>query len=104
MTETWKSYIKKEMRKHREKIADIVEMSVEKQRQWTSDPSTPILGREWMDVEHQNEYALVRAASFTIWTSKRVYFPAGYDGNVSVASVSRDPDGMPTPYVGGGCE
>lgn len=38
---------------------------------------------------------------FTVWTAKRVYFPAVYDGAEWVASVSRNPDGQPTPHVGG---
>ena len=37
---------------------------------------------------------------FTLWTEKRVYFPAVYDGMEWVGSVSRVPDGNPTKHVG----
>lgn len=37
---------------------------------------------------------------FTLWTTKRVYFPTDYDGASNVASVSRRPDGVPTLQVG----
>lgn len=33
---------------------------------------------------------------FTLWTKRRVYFPAAYDGGQWVVSVSRNPDGVPT--------
>ncbi len=39
---------------------------------------------------------------FCVWTAKRVYFPAVYDGSEWVESVSRDPDGKPVGHVGGG--
>lgn len=39
--------------------------------------------------------------TFTVWTTKRVYFPVQYDGDMSVGSVSRAPDGRPTPAFGG---
>ena len=33
---------------------------------------------------------------FTLWTETRVYFPAWYDSQFWVESVSREPDGKPT--------
>ncbi len=38
---------------------------------------------------------------FTLWTSKRVYFPVQYDGNEWVDSVPRDPCDEATHHVGG---
>lgn len=39
-------------------------------------------------------------SAFTIWTTRRVYFPAQYDGEVWCASVARFPDGIATDPVG----
>jgi hypothetical protein len=38
---------------------------------------------------------------FTVWTTARVYFPLKYDGREWVGSVSRNPNGVPTPHQGG---
>lgn len=40
-------------------------------------------------------------ASFTMWTHRRVYFPAHYDGQVWVDSVPRHPCRETTYPVGG---
>lgn len=40
---------------------------------------------------------------FTVWTKDRVYFPAGYDSSLWVASVPRNPCDESVEYVGGGC-
>jgi hypothetical protein len=39
--------------------------------------------------------------TFTAWTSRRVYFPATYDGDVWVTSVPRDPCDWAMEPVGG---
>lgn len=49
-----------------------------------------------------DNYCCSNEASFTLWTKNRVYFPVGYDSCLSVGSVSRNPDGNPTNYFGGG--
>lgn len=49
-----------------------------------------------------NHGTFAQGRSFTLWTAKRVYFPAGYDGSEWAESVSREPDGKPTKHVGGG--
>jgi len=55
-----------------------------------------------MDKEFNDGYGGVSGCSFTVWTKKNVYFPLSYDGSEWVGSVSRHPDGKPTPHQGGG--
>lgn len=38
--------------------------------------------------------------AFTLWTQNRVYFPIMYDNEEAVASVSRNPDNVPTLAIG----
>ena len=54
-----------------------------------------------MDVEFDENFGSVKGIPFTVWTAKRVYFPTEYDGAERVASVLRNPDGLPTRHVGG---
>ena len=54
-----------------------------------------------LDFEFDDGYGASEGCPFTIWTQHYVYFPAVYDGMEWVASVSRDPDGVPTGHVGG---
>lgn len=55
-----------------------------------------------LDREFYGGYGLIEGAPFTLWTKRRVYFPASYDGLEWVSSVSRKPDGKPTHHVGDG--
>ena len=48
-------------------------------------------------------YDFVEKVSWTLWTEKRVYFPAGYDGTFWVASAPRNPSDERVMLVGGGC-
>jgi hypothetical protein len=57
---------------------------------------------EEMDVEFDYCYGLTHGISFTTWTGNNVYFPACYDGLEWVASVPRNPNGVPTDHIGGG--
>jgi len=84
---TWRRMIKYEMELHGETADDVV--------------SCTLTDAE-LDREFDAGYGGHEGASFTLWTKKRVYFPATYDGAEWVASVSRDPDGKPTEHVGGG--
>jgi hypothetical protein len=54
-----------------------------------------------LDLEFDDGFGNEEGSTFTVWTATRVYFPATYDGNEWVASVSRHPDGKPTEHVGG---
>lgn len=55
-----------------------------------------------LDKKFDNDFGAAEGEPFTLWTLSRVYFPVTYDGAEWCASVSRDPDGLPTGHVGGG--
>ena len=55
-----------------------------------------------LDAVFDADFGAVEGCPFTLWTIRRVYFPVVYDGSESVASVSRQPDGIATYHVGGG--
>jgi len=46
-------------------------------------------------------YGLPEGTPFTLWTRTRVYFPVTHDGAEWVGSVSRNPDSVSTPHIGG---
>lgn len=54
-----------------------------------------------LDADFDDGFGTHEGCSFTVWTDHYVYFPAVYDGKEWVASVSRNPDGVPTEHVGG---
>lgn len=83
---TWREMITCEMEEHGEAWHDVVSCT---------------LTDEQLDREFSAGYGLEEGAPFTLWTTRRVYFPACYDGSEWCASVARDPDGEPTPHVGG---
>lgn len=66
---------------------------------WSDVVSMTLTGAQ-LDKEFYDGYGGAEGDPFTVWTVKRVYFPTEYDGSESVASVSRDPDGIPTPHSG----
>jgi hypothetical protein len=68
---------------------------------WADIESNTMTDAE-MDEEFYNGYGGHEGCAFTVWTHKRVYFPAGYDGSEWVESVARHPDGHATPHIGGG--
>lgn len=55
-----------------------------------------------MDVPFDNGYGGVCGVPFTLWTRKRVYFPACYDGSEWAQSVPRHPCNQIVGHVGGG--
>ena len=67
---------------------------------WDDITGTTLLESEY-DVIFDNGWGGAEGKPFTVWTKNRVYFPAVYDGSEWVASVSRNPDGIPTNHVGG---
>lgn len=83
---TWREMISEEIEKYGETWAD-VESAV---------------GSEHFDLSFDDGWGVTEGKPFTIWTAKRVYFPASYDGAEWVASVSRNPDGIATEHIGGG--
>jgi hypothetical protein len=80
---TWSKLIGAEMEKYGESFADVVASTL------TNDAL-------------EKDFAVSGGEPFTVWTKSRVYFPVVYDCFTSCGSVSRDPDGQPTAYVGGG--
>ena len=54
-----------------------------------------------LDISFDNGYGGSEGLPFTVWTKQRGYFPLVYDGAEWVGSVSRHPDGKPTPHQGG---
>jgi hypothetical protein len=67
-----------------------------------SDIQSSTLTDEELDKRFDDGYGGAEGLPFTVWTSRRVYFPVCYDGAEWVDSVSRFPDGKPTKHVGGG--
>jgi len=84
---TWRIEIQEAMERSGESWADVVSST---------------LTDEQLDVSFDGGYGSVEGIPFTVWTKNRVYFPDCYDGSESAVSVARNPDGKPTPHVGGG--
>lgn len=84
---TWDELIRREMEKHGETWRDAVSACV------VDDKS---MGRKFND-----GFGTSEGDPFTVWTEKRVYFPAVYDGAEWCASVARNPGGPATEHIGG---
>lgn len=103
---TWRNSIEAEMARCEESWSDIVAGCAQPNARY-DDREGPVV--VWpseaftaeMDRKFDSGYGGEEGAHFTVWTAKRVYFPAGYDGSEWCGSVSRDPDGAPTAHVGG---
>jgi hypothetical protein len=86
---TWREEIEAAMQPHGETLDDVV------------DACLPL--PEWIDMDiYQGHVEVDGYPAFTIWTSRRVYFPWHYDGWYRVGSVSRSPDGTRTRAYGDG--
>ena len=83
---SWQTAIADEMRANGETWDDIVSCT---------------LDGAGLNARFDSGYGGSRGEPFTLWTHKRVYFPVVYDGVEWVGSVSRKPNGVPTPHVGG---
>ena len=68
--------------------------------QW-SDIEQITLSDSELEEEFDEGFGGEEGKPFTAWTKDFVYFPWCYDGAEGVASVSRNPDGKPTPHIGG---
>lgn len=66
-----------------------------------SDIIESTLTPEQLAAKFDPSYGSAEGCPFTVWTVRRVYFPAVYDGSEWIASVSRIPDGVPTDHIGG---
>jgi hypothetical protein len=91
---TWKQLIDQEMLRHGEFFKDIIQgvfpgdIQKEEREYRNKYGNTKVL-----------EYPTVTA--FTIWTSRRIYFPVKYEGLFTCDSVSIVPDGKATEAFGG---
>lgn len=86
MNTTWRALISEEMTGYRESWDDIESCT---------------LTDEELDQSFNDSDGTVTGEPFTIWTAKRVYFPACNEDYEWCASVSRHPDGKRTYHVGG---
>jgi hypothetical protein len=66
-----------------------------------ADVVSSTLSEVEVNEEFDNSFGGTNGRPFTLWTTKRVYFPVMYDGSEWVESVSRNPDGVKTEHVGG---
>ena len=97
---TWRELITKEMDVRGDSWINVVSVALpDKPHQIYTGSSQWITPH--LDAEFSNGYGSHEGCSFTVWTNHYVYFPAVYDGLEWVASVSRNPDGVPTEHVGG---
>lgn len=85
---TWKKAITKEMKFHDENWEDIIAQSPE-----DFDPN----------ITFSAGFGTTKGQPFTVWTKRRVYFPACFDGSEWCASVPRDPCDEVIGHIGGGC-
>jgi len=86
-TATWRKYLAEALALNGESWGDVIAHT---------------LTQEQLDAEFNPGWGIPEGAPFTLWTARRVYFPACYDGSEWVACVSRHPDGTPTQHIGGG--
>jgi len=84
---TWDALISAEMDKHSETWADVEACT---------------LSRDQLFKSFDAGFGGTCGEPFTLWTDCRVYFPVQYDGAEWVGSAPRNPNGIPTPHVGGG--
>jgi len=84
MSTTWRELIAEEMEAWDESWENVVSCT---------------LSDDGLDISFDNGYGIHEGKPFTLWTAERVYFPVEYDGAEWVASVSRNPDGIPTRHM-----
>ena len=82
---TWRKLIAEEMATYGEEWKDV----------------ESVAGADSFDVEFDEGWGMAAGQPFTVWTVRRVYFPAKYDGSEWCASVSRIPDNEVTYHIGG---
>jgi hypothetical protein len=81
----WRTLIGDEMREHGDSFEKVESLT---------------LSKEELDRQFDEECSLPEGPRFTLWTKSRVYFPVVDDAGVCCGSVSRKPDGLPTPHIG----
>lgn len=84
---TWHELISKSLQDNKESWDDVESMIPKKGK--------------WLEYLFDDDSFSIEGVPFTIWTKNNVYFPACYDGNEWVESVSRNPNNIPTKHIGG---
>lgn len=85
-TTNWRELIQNEMAENADRWENVIQCT---------------LSENQLDERFESGFGGTNGIPFTTWTHLRVYFPVQYDGAEWVASVARNPDGKPTPHVGG---
>lgn len=80
----------------------LISMEMEEQGEDWKDVVSCTLTEPELDVEFYPGYGGTDGQPFTLWTTRRVYFPCCYDGAEWVSSVPRNPNGEVTEHIGGG--
>lgn len=81
---------------------ELISMALQTRKESWADVSHTTLSDDDLDLRFDSGYGSSKGKPFTLWTAKRVYFPATYDGAEWVESVPRHPCGEETTHVGGG--
>jgi hypothetical protein len=89
---TWRQLITNALAAQGETWKDVEEVALGRDP-WTNEPGS-------LDRGFDSDFGVAEGCPFTVWTHARVYVPVEYDGAEGVASVSRHPDGQPTPHLG----
>ena len=90
---TWRDEIKNALQKNGETKDDVVSIVLEK----LGYPDKT----EIIDIDFAMKLIFPRVCNFAMWTKKRVYFLATYDGDYWIESVPRNPDGKVIWAIGG---
>ena len=96
--QAWRNQIAWELEEQGETWEDVESLT------WTNRPMSG--GRSYEKTGSLDEFLDLcdggYTEPFTLWTAKRIYFPACYDSSQWVASVPRHPCDEATDHVGGG--
>lgn len=87
MNTTWKKEIEYNMKQNADSFENVISGTLSEEE----------LNEEFYD--GCKEWNVGRP--FSLWTKKRVYFPASNGGSEWADSVSREPDNVPTHHIGG---
>ena len=100
----WRSLIQEHMTEHGDSWNNVI------YQVGMTPTSEERYGREFEEIDETTAWqyrlfydghGLEEGCPFTVWTRRRVYFPACYDGAEFVSSVPRNPVSKPAIHVGG---
>lgn len=94
---TWRKEITEAMEKAGDSWANLEGVALAPRKRYDDEPGpTPSL-----DTVFDGGFGVSEGCWFTLWTTKRVYFPVVYDGGEWADSVPRYPCDEATAHVGG---